>query len=1039
MQELIRKILSSDDLKHLIGEREKAYYLSQIDGSSLSADNDDEVLRVLFLLINAIFTSNFREDEEKILLDKTYKLLKTVNIHDEDSCNIFMSTIGIDGVLPDVLYYFYLSIISLKSDKTISIRIDLNEFSIPSDDNYGGWKCRLINKSLSAFILLVRKLNGFRDISNALQIIEDLRTEQDSFEEDYLKQFSFKEEVDQAYQLLGIYHLSKAIVETAIYLSDGYKYKDRLDAIIRQHIDAATKLLASDPRMVSMINLVGYGLKILHTNSIWNRTKFNDKIQTLCRKKAACGAIELLPSQRDALSQNLLDVAANVTVLQMPTSAGKTLLAEFNILVTKSLRPDAKVVYIVPSRALVNQVYYDLKSDLESLNLVIEKTSSAIEIDPTENAFLTSDSEIDILVSTPEKLDLLIRRNHPAVEDVSMFIIDEAHTIQNGERGARLELLLAILRRERPNAKFMLLSPFIKNAGETLTEWLGGGHSVAIDWKPAEKLLIGLNYKKTTKIVQYSIIPSPYSVISQSISGSFSNPHTLNSTTPKDQILEISTKHFAEPGKTSLILCWGKKTAEKRAEFIYNNLDSCITDSEEVNLIRKFIDDDIGKPTLLTKVLQKGIATHHSGLSDETKLLVEYLIREKHINYVCATTTIAEGVNFPVSSVFFDDYRKGSNGNLSSNDFWNIAGRAGRTLVDNFGKIILPFHTGKSEKTAYSIIHTGANELVSVLAELFVHADNIQHVLDTEESGLNQLLNQYPESLSPLIQYFVHLISVGDNHYYVSQIEDLFKDSLGYYLLDTAEKRNTFIGVCKSIYLHLQEKYGNHAGVLSFSDKTGFSVPSVLKVMRESSQNNMIKDLDTWSSNVMFDRKNPANLTEKIKVIAALKETKLGTDSDRAPFNPELMAKIIISWVKGDKIATIVEQHPAFANKESNDQINSFVKQMNNIRFKASWGLSALEGIVRGNHDEVKDSHIPSFVYFGVDDEKSLALRMLGMPRLLSFSFSQVIEKDINKYSLSSIRRLINELNNSDWDALKPRNSSLTGMEWKKITEILVK
>ena len=209
--------------------------------------------------------------------------------------------------------------------------------------------------------------------------------------------------------------------------------------------------------------------------------------------------------------------------------------------------------------------------------------------------------------------------------------------------------------------------------------------------------------------------------------------------------------------------------------------------------------------------------------------------------------------------------------------------------------------------------------------------------------------------------------------------------------------------------------------------------------MKESSQNDIIRDLHAWSPNEMFNRQNPSNLTEKIKVIAALKETRLGTDSDKAPFNPELIAKIIISWVKGDKVSAIAEQHPTFANKESNEQINSFVKQMNNVRFKASWGLSALEGIVRGNHEEVKDSHIPSFVYYGVDNEKSLALRMLGMPRQLSSSFIQIIEKDVNTYSLSGIRRMINGLTNSDWDALKPGTSTLTGMEWKRITEILVK
>ena len=57
---------------------------------------------------------------------------------------------------------------------------------------------------------------------------------------------------------------------------------------------------------------------------------------------------------------------------------------------------------------------------------------------------------------------------------------------------------------------------------------------------------------------------------------------------------------------------------------------------------------------------------------------------------------------------------------MASNDFWNIAGRAGRTLVDNFGKIIMPFHTSKSEDVFKGIIQRSSDELASVLAELFI-------------------------------------------------------------------------------------------------------------------------------------------------------------------------------------------------------------------------------------------------------------------------------------------------------------------------------
>ncbi|HQB77079.1 MAG TPA: DEAD/DEAH box helicase [Tenuifilaceae bacterium] len=1038
MSTAINSILQQETIISLLNESEKRYIFEQLKLSYDAGIDNGESIRLTFFLINSIFSSDQQSERNSDII--AYKLLKTIDIFSDERRSKFSDIFGINGINEKTLYFFYLASIALKSENQISIRIDLKKFDI-SNQEVSDWRQRLLNKSLEAYIFLVRKQNGFSDIEKALLIIEQLKKDQQEYEEKYLKEFSVAEEVQEAYILLSLYHLSKAIIETANYLIKGYDYKERIEAVIRQHLDIAKKLVKHEPRLTNIFNLFEFGLNTLHRNAIWTNTKFNDKIRQLCKKKAHLGILELLPSQREALSDNLLDVAANVTVLQMPTSAGKTLLAEFNIIVTKALRSDAKIIYIVPSRALVNQIYFDLKSDLDDLGLSIEKTSSAIEIDPTEDSFLNCDEKIDVLVSTPEKLDLLIRRRHPSVDDVSMFILDEAHTIQNGERGAKLELLMSILRRERPNAKYMLLSPFIKNANEIITEWLGGGNSISVDWKPSEKLILGINTNitKLKNDIQIEVLPSPYESVKPIEKTIIKNPYTIESSGAKDKILEYSIKHFSEAEKTMLILCYGKGTANSRANFIYEKVED-YTPSDDVKLVQKFIEDEVGRQTTLSKVIGKGIITHHSGMSDETKLLVEHLIRHKQIQYVCATTTIAEGVNFPVSTVFFDDFRKGQYNKLDANDFWNIAGRAGRTLVDNYGKIILPFNSKANIQNAKELISDSANVLTSVLAELFENADLIESKLK-EANGLSDLFRNYSNSLSPLIQYFVHLLTVGEREYYVTEIEDLFKDSLEYYLLDTSDKKERFISVCKSIYLNLQAKFQDK-GVLAFADKTGFSVPSVLKVMKEASGNSEIRDLNSWSKEQLFNSQNPENLAEKIRIIAALRETQLGVDA-KTPFNPELYAKIIIDWVKGNKLSSIANQHPTFniqglGDKETEQRITDFVKKMNDIRFKASWGLSALEGIVRGD-EEIKDSHIPSLVYFGVDNEKSLALRMIGAPRALSFSLQNIIEGNLNQYSYKSLRNRVNSLTNSDWDGLRPSNSSLSGMEWKRISEILIR
>lgn len=1030
----IDELLKDDRIIALMKKSNEFYWLSAVSVRNEEYSNDEltSICRLILVITNYALVC---EDNE--YAEKAYKTLKSIKISNPNTCEIFDSIVGCGLTNSSLVYYFYLSSLALKLNKTISARLDLAEFNGNSTVEESNWSNRVLSGIFKSLILLIRKANGFSDIKDALNIISRLRQEQETFEEHYIAELNYSEQTSEALSLVSLYHTSKALTETAEYLIQGYEYPKRIDAVVRQHIDIALKLQRQDTRLLDFVNFIWKDLQILIQNSIWTGTAFHDKIKRLCQLKSRNNILELLPSQRQALNENLFNVAANAIILQMPTSAGKTLLAEFNIIVTKSLRNDARIVYIVPSRALVNQVYFDLREDLSEFGIKVEKTSSANEIDPTENDFLLSD-DIDVLVSTPEKVDLLIRRRHSSVDDVSLFIIDEAHSIENGQRGARLELLVAMLRRERPNAKYMLLSPFLPGNKDSLKDWLGGGNTIQVDWKPSDKVVIGLDVK--TKYATIETLPSPYCSSSIPVAKYKISPLVaLSSEGKKSKILEFACKYFATQGKTQLILCAGRGSANSKAKSIAEWIDNPTVISDDVRLVQKYMNEEIGCETLFTQLLSKGVTVHHAGLSDESKLLIEHLIRNKRIQYVCSTSTIAEGVNFPVSSVYFDSYERGSGNRFSSNDFWNIAGRAGRTMVDDFGKIILPFNSKENKQTGLDIIQHSAEELTSVLAELFIQQDIVREQLSQDDNGIYNLLRLYPDSFGPLFQYFVHLLNVSHNEY-VEDVEDLFKDSLAYHMLSSEDRRAQFIDLCRYIYQSIELKFSHSLGALKFADKTGFSVPSVLQIMHEKANSSDISDLDSWQPQNIFNRHNPQSLAQKIKVIAALRETNLGTESKSAPLNPELIAKMIIGWVKGDKLNAISTIHPYFQSEQNTDKrVADFVNYMNGVRFKASWGLSALEGIVKGVEDELKDSYIPSFVYYGVDDKKSLAMRMMGVPRSLSKSLSQIIDGQLSDYSFSKLRNRIKSLSSQDWDGLKPRTSSLTGDEWSSIIKILMK
>lgn len=1031
--QLISSLLSDEKIRTLLDKQERSYWESAIGTARQGIDDNSESLAKITFLFAMLFFDN---TEEQDTAERAYKLLKTFPIENDSLRTEWNELVNLqvsDDYLP---YHFLLASVALQSNKTISARLSLSGY-VESSIEEADWKKRVLTGILRSLLYLIRKQDGFKDIRKAIDGISKLQQEQASFESSYLNAFNADCQTEEALWLVALYHTSKAVVETAQYILQGYNYPGRkIETIVRQHIDIARKLTRAE-RFKSILGVIESDLYHLIDNSIWTGTAWHEKVKLLCKQKSNLDILELLPSQRDAISQRLFDVAANAIVLQMPTSAGKTMLAEFNIAVTKSLLPQSKVVYIVPSRALVNQVYHDLRADLSQLGLSVEKTSSVNEVDPSEDAFLQAD-EIDVLVSTPEKMDLLIRRNHPSVQDVSLFIVDEAHTIRNGSRGARLELLIAILRRERPNAKYMLLSPFLPGDKTSIQEWLGGGNTIEVQWKPSEKVVFGL--KVTEKKVKTQMVPSPYAApYQQEYTSEEPIDIALQTTSSKERILEYSCKHFAEPSKTQLILCQGRTSANNTAKDIYNWLDNPDHLDPDILLVQKYLEEEMGCSTLFSQLLSKRIAVHHAGLSDETKLLIEHLIRERQIQYVCATTTVAEGVNFPVSSVYFDSYYRGKSRKenlLSSNDFWNIAGRAGRTMVDDFGKIILPFNTKQNKELGLSIVNKSTEEIASVLARLFDDRQRIIATLENDDYALIHLSNEYDDSFAPLFQYFIHLLHVSKNEF-VQDVEDLFKDTFIYSKLSLTEQAD-FIDLCKKIYQTIEAKYSSQTGLLSFADKTGFSVPSVLKIMREKSQNILISDLDSWKPENLFDRRDSSNLTEKIRVVATLPETGLGTDSRVSEFNPEIVAKVLIAWVHGDKLNSISSIHPNFQNSDITSQITSFVNYMNSARFKASWGLSALEGIVKGIDTEVKDSYVPSYVYYGVDDKKALALRMIGIPRSLSLSLSQAITDDMSKYSFVKLRKTISDLPLRDWDALSPNNSRLSGEEWKRIVSILM-
>ncbi len=182
----------------------------------------------------------------------------------------------------------------------------------------------------------------------------------------------------------------------------------------------------------------------------------------------------LRPAQEKAIKKGLLQ-GKNLLVCT-PTASGKTLIAE--IAAFKSIiEGRGKAVYIVPLKALASEKYKDFRKrhgKIAKIALSIGDTDSA---DP----YL---AEYDLIVTTSEKLDSLIRHNSPWISGIATVVIDEIHLLNDTERGPTLEILITILKKLLKNVQIIGLSATIGNA-EELAEWLQA-ELVVDEWRPVK-------------------------------------------------------------------------------------------------------------------------------------------------------------------------------------------------------------------------------------------------------------------------------------------------------------------------------------------------------------------------------------------------------------------------------------------------------------------------------------------------------------------------------------------------------------------------
>ncbi|UCH12986.1 MAG: DEAD/DEAH box helicase [Candidatus Omnitrophota bacterium] len=199
-----------------------------------------------------------------------------------------------------------------------------------------------------------------------------------------------------------------------------------------------------------------------------------DKIPAELYKIVEKDIKELRPCQVKAIKKGLLE-RKNILVCT-PTASGKTLIAELAA-ISSILNGFGKAIYIVPLKALASEKFNDFKRRYGGLLKIALSIGDIDSADP----YLV---DYDLIITTSEKFDSLIRHHTPWLNRIGAVIVDEIHLMNDPGRGPTLEILITILKQILKNIQIIGLSATIGNP-EELAGWLDA--RLVIDgWRPVE-------------------------------------------------------------------------------------------------------------------------------------------------------------------------------------------------------------------------------------------------------------------------------------------------------------------------------------------------------------------------------------------------------------------------------------------------------------------------------------------------------------------------------------------------------------------------
>ena len=398
--------------------------------------------------------------------------------------------------------------------------------------------------------------------------------------------------------------------------------------------------------------------------------------------------------------------------ISAPTSAGKSYIL-CTLLLEELTEGNKNIVYVVPTRALISQVEADLKALLRQYNL--ENQTNITTVPPQEDIL---DKKSNVFIFTQERLHWFLYGNSNCKIDI--LIIDEAQKIEDGNRGILLQQKIEDVVKANPEIKVFFSSPFTSNPEILLDNVINNSRKSKVNTQYIavnQNLLYVSQVPRKIREWQIHLCTVKNTILLGKI------VMTDRPTTELHKIVHTAYQISNRGG--CLIYSNGAADAEDTANLLYDLLPECEQDSEIEELV-KLVQSTIHTQYVLAKVLSKGIAFHYGNMPLLIRNEIERLFSIGKIEYLICTSTLLEGVNLPAKSIIIRKPSRGRGNPLNQNDFWNLAGRAGRLGKEYSGNIFCieplkwdiypePNKTKQEIKRALNVVESKGDELLEYI------------------------------------------------------------------------------------------------------------------------------------------------------------------------------------------------------------------------------------------------------------------------------------------------------------------------------------